>query len=68
MSDLRKTTTTKAEEPKKGGCCGGDQDKHGQHQAASPIVPGKAKPAEGDAHKHAEGVDGGCCGGGKAGK
>ena len=68
MSDLRKTTTTKADEPKKTGCCDSDQDKHGKHQAASPIAPGKAKPADRDAHEHAEGVDGGCCGGGKAGK
>ena len=68
MSDLEKTTVTKADEPKKAGCCDSDQDKHGKHQAASPIAPGKAKPADRDAHEHAEGVDGGCCGGGKTGK
>jgi hypothetical protein len=68
MSDLRKATIMKADERKKAGCCDSDQDKHGKHQAASPIAPGKAKPGERGAHEHADGVEGGCCGGGKAAK
>lgn len=68
MPDLRKTTTTTADEPKKAGCCDGDQDKHGKHQAALPNAPDKVKPTVHDAHKHDEGSDGGCCGGGKAAK
>ena len=68
MSDLRKATTTKADEPKQTTCCDRDQGKQGMHQSAFPIAPGKAEPIVRDAHKNADGVDGGCCGGGKAGK
>ena len=68
MSDLMKTTTTKADESKKAECCETDQHKHGKHQEASPIAPGKAKPGERSAREHADGVEGGCCGNGKAAK